>query len=50
MNNDHQYQDIRDGVRAVCAGFTAEYHRKVDAERAYPEDYGGSSSPSPEPP
>jgi len=32
----HDYQDIRDGVRAVCAGFPAEYHRKVDAERTYP--------------
>ncbi len=35
----HDYQDIRDGVRAVCAGFPAEYHRKVDAERAYPEAF-----------
>ena len=35
----HDYQDIRDGVRAVCAGFPAEYHRKVDAERTYPEAF-----------
>ena len=33
------FQDIRDGVRALCAGFPAEYHRKVDAERAYPEAF-----------
>ena len=33
------YQDIRDGVRALCAQFPAEYHRKVDEERAYPEAF-----------
>lgn len=34
-----QYEDIRDGVRALCAQFPAEYHRKVDQDRAYPEDF-----------
>ena len=34
-----RYQDIRDGVRALCAEFPAEYHRKVDADRAYPEAF-----------
>ena len=33
------YQDIRDGVRALCAQFPAEYHRKIDEERAYPEAF-----------
>jgi acyl-CoA dehydrogenase len=33
------YQDIRDGVRALCAQFPDEYHRKVDAARAYPEEF-----------
>jgi len=33
------YQDIRDAVRALCAGFPAEYHRQVDAERVYPEAF-----------
>ena len=33
------YQDIRDGVRALCAQFPAEYHRRVDAEKAYPEAF-----------
>jgi acyl-CoA dehydrogenase len=32
----HTYSDIRDGVRALCAEFPDEYHRQVDAERAYP--------------
>ena len=34
-----RYQDIRDAVRALCAEFPDEYHRKVDAERAYPEKF-----------
>ncbi|WP_294607205.1 acyl-CoA dehydrogenase family protein [Roseovarius sp.] len=33
------YEDIRDGVRALCAQFPAEYHRKVDEEKAYPEAF-----------
>ena len=33
------YQDIRDGVKALCAQFTSEYHRKVDEEKAYPETF-----------
>src|SRR5258706_5869376 len=33
------FQDIRDGVRALCAQFPDEYHRKVDAQRAYPEAF-----------
>ena len=33
------YQDIRDAVRALCAEFPDEYHRKIDADRAYPEDF-----------
>lgn len=34
-----QYQDIRDGVRALCANFPDEYHRKVDQAKAYPEEF-----------
>ena len=34
-----QFQDIRDAIRALNAEFPAEYHRKVDEERAYPEAY-----------
>lgn len=37
VNED--YQDIREGVRALCAQFPDEYHRKVDEQRAYPEDF-----------
>jgi acyl-CoA dehydrogenase len=37
--HDHGYQEIRDAVRALCAQFPGEYHRKIDAQRAYPEDF-----------
>jgi len=34
-----QYQDLRDAIRALCATFPPEYHRKIDHERGYPEDF-----------
>ncbi len=34
-----QYQDIRDAVRALCAEFPDEYHRKVDEKGGYPEAF-----------
>jgi len=33
------YQDLRDAVRALCAEFPDEYHRRVDADKAYPEAF-----------
>jgi len=36
---DHSYTDIRDAVRALCAEFPDEYHRKVDEKRGYPEAF-----------
>ncbi len=33
------YQEIRDAVRALCAGFPDEYHRRIDHERGYPEAF-----------
>lgn len=33
------YDEIRDAVRALCAQFPAEYHRKVDEDRGYPEEF-----------
>ncbi len=37
---DHgSHGDIRDAVRALCADFPAEYHRKVDEARGYPEKF-----------
>ena len=34
-----RYQDIRDAVRALCAEFPPEYHRKIDEARGYPEAF-----------
>ena len=34
-----RFQDIRDAVRALCAEFPDAYHRRIDAERAYPEAF-----------
>jgi acyl-CoA dehydrogenase len=34
-----KYQEIRDAVRALCADFPDEYHRKVDEARGYPEEF-----------
>ena len=33
------YSEIRDAVRALCAGFPPEYHRQIDQDRAYPEAF-----------
>ncbi len=34
-----KYQDIREAVRALCAGFPDEYHRQIDEQRGYPEAF-----------
>jgi acyl-CoA dehydrogenase len=39
MKSTDQYQEIRDGVRALCAQYPDEYFRKVDEQRAYPEAF-----------
>ena len=39
IQQNHDYQDIREAVRALCAEFPSEYFRKVDEARAYPEDF-----------
>lgn len=33
------HQDLRDAIRALCATFPPEYHRKVDVARGYPEKF-----------
>lgn len=33
------HHEIRDAVRALCAEFPAEYHRKIDEARGYPEAF-----------
>ena len=39
MTPTDQYQDIRDGVSAVCAQFGSDYFRSIDEQRAYPEAF-----------
>src|ERR1044072_7630369 len=34
-----RFQDIRDGVRALCAEFPDSYFRKIDADRGYPDAF-----------
>jgi acyl-CoA dehydrogenase len=38
-DSKQEYAEIRDGVRAVCAKFPDEYHRRVAEQRAYPEAF-----------
>ena len=38
MHSD-QFADIRDAVRALCAEFPPEYHRKIDEARGYPVEF-----------
>ncbi|PVZ78584.1 acyl-CoA dehydrogenase [Serratia sp. S1B] len=33
------FSEIREAVRALCAQFSDEYHRKVDEEKGYPEEF-----------
>ncbi len=34
-----ELQAIREGVRALCAEFPAEYWRRIDEEKGFPEDF-----------
>ena len=34
-----KYREIREAVRALCAGFPDEYHRRIDEQRGYPEAF-----------
>jgi len=36
---DERFVEVRDAVRALCAGFPDAYFRKVDAARAYPAEF-----------
>jgi hypothetical protein len=39
MTQSRELDDIRDGVRALCARFPGEYWRQKDRERAYPGEF-----------
>ena len=34
-----RFQDIREAVQALCREFPAEYHRKIDESRGYPDEF-----------
>ena len=34
-----RFDDIRDGIRALCEQFPAEYHRDIDRDRGYPDAF-----------
>ncbi|ALG92284.1 acyl-CoA dehydrogenase family protein [Actibacterium naphthalenivorans] len=37
--SEGSFQDIRDAVRALCVQFPDAYHRRIDEERGYPEEF-----------
>ena len=39
MNSGEQFQDLRSALRELCAQFPAEYFRRIDQQRAYPEEF-----------
>ncbi|MGN8063372.1 acyl-CoA dehydrogenase family protein [Ralstonia sp. 22111] len=39
LNRVEDYQDIREAIRDLCSQFPAEYFRKIDEQRGYPEDF-----------
>lgn len=36
---EHNYTEIRDAIRDLMKQFTADYFRKIDEERGYPEEF-----------
>ena len=39
MNSADSHQELRSALRELCAQFPAEYFRRVDEKRAYPEEF-----------
>jgi acyl-CoA dehydrogenase len=39
LNPADRYQDLRFALRELCAQFPAEYFRRIDERRAYPEEF-----------
>lgn len=34
-----EHQELRDAIRALCAGFDATYWQNIDEQRAYPQAF-----------
>ena len=39
MDKTQDFPDLREGLRSLCAEYPAEYWRKIDHERVYPEAF-----------
>src|ERR1700731_1406633 len=39
LNPADTHQDLRSALRELCAQFPAEYFRRIDERRAYPEEF-----------
>ena len=39
LNAPDEYQDLRRSVRELCEEFPAEYFRRIDEQRSYPEEF-----------
>jgi acyl-CoA dehydrogenase len=39
ISHGDDHAEIREAVRGICARFPAEYFRRIDAERGYPEEF-----------
>jgi acyl-CoA dehydrogenase len=39
LNSADQFQELRSALRELCARFPAEYFRRIDEQRAYPEEF-----------
>ncbi len=39
MEPTDEYQDLRRAIRELCADFPPEYFRRIDEQRAYPEEF-----------
>ena len=39
QTSSDSHSEIREAVRALCAGYPDEYHRKIDEQRGYPEAF-----------
>jgi acyl-CoA dehydrogenase len=39
LNVADEYQELRKSVRELCADFSGDYFRRIDEQRAYPEEF-----------
>ncbi|WP_274630941.1 acyl-CoA dehydrogenase family protein [Arvimicrobium flavum] len=39
MATTHRFPELREAIRALCAEFPPEYHRRIDDARGYPEEF-----------